>query len=283
MSTRTDRPGVLSQLRTLLARETRLLANDRAQLAWLICLPLLIGAVLRVALPSARDASLLTFLAIVASIWMVMSRAAGMIVGERAILTRETHAGLRLSAYIAAKAVVILVLALGMATLLLLVTALLPLDHRGLPTVHDRVIAAVRSPRLLLAMVLSGFAGGSLGLLVSALAPSRAVAHLAVPLLVLPQLVFSGPVAASDDWHNHSSTFYCEEFVWTAKANDCEQPSAAARLSYLCISRWADMAVYRRSESGTMIAPQHWLLQLAAHGGFPLLVVLVALEIGRHR
>lgn len=140
-----------------------------------------------------------------AALWVGFSASLQEIVKEAAIYFRERLVNLGLGAYLGSKAIVLGLLALGQ-TLLITATILLgfkPPEPELMPWPLGLAITTF----------LSLFTCISLGLLVSALAKNSSQANSALPLLLLPQIIFSGVL------------FKIE--------------GAAEKISWLMLSRWS--------------------------------------------
>ncbi|MFH1808925.1 MAG: ABC transporter permease [Pseudomonadota bacterium] len=125
-----------------------------------------------------RDTDSLYFVLALTSVWFGCINACREIVKERSILERERLFGLSTAAYVMSKAQVLFVIDLIQVALLLGV-------------VESRI--GLRGNLLWQALALAGCAaaGTGLGLLVSALSRRQEFAVAAVPLLILPQILFS--------------------------------------------------------------------------------------------
>lgn len=119
-----------------------------------------------------------------AALWVGLSSSLQEIVKEAAIYFRERLVNLGLGAYLGSKAIVLGLLALGQ-TVLITGTILL-----GFKPPEPELISW--SLGLAITTFLSLFTCISLGLLVSALAKNSAQANSTLPLLLLPQIIFSG-------------------------------------------------------------------------------------------
>ncbi len=119
-----------------------------------------------------------------AALWVGLSASLQEIVKEAAIYFRERLVNLGLGAYLGSKAIVLGLLALGQ-TVLITGTILL-----GFKPPEPELISWPLG--LFITTFLSLFTCISLGLLVSALAKNSAQANSTLPLLLLPQIVFSG-------------------------------------------------------------------------------------------
>jgi len=164
---------------TLAARYRDCLLSDVGGLALLLAQAPLIGWLCTVVWGSIeRDTPALYFVLCLAAMWFGCINACREIVKERAILERERLFGVRPRDYVLSKVWVLA--ALGAAQVVLLQS-----------TVEWRL--ALRGPMLveMLALFGASLAGTGLGLVVSALATTQERAVFAVPLLLLPQILFS--------------------------------------------------------------------------------------------
>ena len=153
--------------------------GDKGGLVLLLAQAPLIGWLCAVVWGSIeRDTPALYFVLCLAAVWFGCINACREVVKERAILERERLFGLRPSAYIVSKVWVLA--SLGAAQVVLL---------QG--TVEWSIQLRGPMPLELLALFGASVAGTGLGLLVSALAMTQERAVFAVPLLVLPQILFS--------------------------------------------------------------------------------------------
>ena len=125
-----------------------------------------------------RDTPSLHFVMALSAVWFGCINACREIVKERAIFERERLFGLSLPAYVGSKIVVLA--GLGLAQTLALQMAV-------------EWTVAIRGPFLLHTLSLWGASvcGAGLGLLVSAIAAKQERAVGVVPLLLLPQILFS--------------------------------------------------------------------------------------------
>jgi ABC-type multidrug transport system ATPase subunit len=185
--------GLLRQVRVLTARYARLLARDRRNLA------LLVGQAPILALAgiglfhsgifdfpggSPAEATQLLFLMVIVVIWLGSLDAAREIVKERAVLERESAVGVRLSAYVLSKLVVLF----GLVSVQVVLYAGLLFAFRPLDADLGAWVA------VLLLFLATGFAAVGMGLLISAAAGSEDQAISLVPLAVIPQLLFAGTI-----------------------------------------------------------------------------------------
>jgi ABC transport system ATP-binding/permease protein len=183
------------QTRVLASRYAALVVRDRRHLrSALIQVPILglLTALLFVTdvfekapVPhyAAKSAQLI-FLMVTIAVWLGSINAAREIVKERNVLDRELAIGVQIPAYIASKLIVLLSLAAAQTVLFaLIVLALRPL--------HEASSAEVE---LVVVLVVSSWIAVLLGLLVSAYAKSEDQATGVIPLLLVPQLLFSGAI-----------------------------------------------------------------------------------------
>jgi ABC transport system ATP-binding/permease protein len=131
----------------------------------------------------------LTFMLVVTTVWIGMIDASREIIKERAVFVRENAVGVKLSAYLLSKTIVLFALAAIQAlALTTIVLAFQPLHA------HLDLYAAV-----LLITVLTAFASVSMGLLVSAFVRNQDQATSVIPLLLIPQLFFGGLIVTTAD------------------------------------------------------------------------------------
>jgi ABC transport system ATP-binding/permease protein len=132
---------------------------------------------------AAKSAQLI-FLMVTIAVWLGSINAAREIVKERNVVDRELAIGVQVPAYIASKLIVLLALAAAQTVLFaLIVLALRPL--------HEASSAEIE---LMIVLVVSAWIAVLLGLLVSAYARSEDQATGVIPLLLVPQLLFSGAI-----------------------------------------------------------------------------------------
>ncbi len=183
----------LPQVRLLTSRYARLFTRDRKNLALLIGQAPVLG-LFNVALfesgvfdlpgGNAGDAVQLLFLLAITTIWLGAIDAAPEIVKERAIFERERAVGMRQSAYLISKVVVLFALIVVQVVLYLSVTLIFrPLDASA--ETYVGVFAL---------LVATGFAAIGLGLLVSSAVGSQDQAMSIIPLAIIPQLLFAGSI-----------------------------------------------------------------------------------------
>lgn len=124
------------------------------------------------------DTPSLYFVMSLSALWFGCINACREIVKERAILERERHFGLSMSAYVASKIAVLSALCLAQVL--------------GMQLVVEGSLAP-RGPMPIqtLALLGSAICGVGLGLLVSALSSAQERAVGVVPLLIIPQILFS--------------------------------------------------------------------------------------------
>ncbi len=182
-----------TQTAVLAGRYLRCLLRDRRTLRVLALQAPVIGLCIGLVLPRNVLASgqlgsfyavLLAFLLVTGSIWLGTTSSCREVVKERVILEREAAAGVRLDAYLAAKVLVLFALALVQVAVLVAVTTFLqPLNAE--PRTYF-VIGGL--------CVLVAWASVGMGLTLSARARSADQASSAVPLLLIPQLLFGGAI-----------------------------------------------------------------------------------------
>ena len=167
------------QSHILAARYRDCMLGDMGSLVLVLAQAPLIGWMCAVVWGSIEsDTPALYFVLCLAALWFGCINACREIVKERAILERERLFGLRPGAYVASKVWVLA--AIGAVQVVLL---------QGTVEWHLQLRGPM--PLELLALFGASLAGTGLGLLVSALATTQERAVFAVPLLLLPQILFS--------------------------------------------------------------------------------------------
>jgi ABC-type multidrug transport system ATPase subunit len=191
----------LRQAFLLLHRQLELLKQDRGSIVLLIGQPLLIGLALSLVSVDEGAIPYKLFFGVIVAFWFGCSNAAPQIVRERAILERERGVGLGLTPYLAAKFVFFGLLTLLQVAMLWMILAvpwypgvgIFPRDSGMAVWLAGHFWQGVGA----IAIVLCATAWG---LAVSAWAKKTAQASFVVPLLVIPQILFSGFVFPLDDW-----------------------------------------------------------------------------------
>jgi ABC transport system ATP-binding/permease protein len=137
----------------------------------------------------AAKSAQLTFLMVTIAVWLGSINAAREIVKERNVLRRELAVGVRVGPYLASKLLVLFAMAAAQIALFSVIVLVLRPLHEP-PFVEDQLVGV---------LVVSGFVAVLLGLLVSAYASSEDQATGVIPLLLVPQLLFSGALVQSMD------------------------------------------------------------------------------------
>jgi ABC-type multidrug transport system permease subunit len=131
---------------------------------------------------SPIGAVVLVFLVMTGAIWLGVASSVREVVKERGLVEREFDVGIRLDAYVLAKALVLFALNFVQVLLLVLVvTALRPLGIGSGGVLELFAIA-----------VLTAWTSAAMGLAVSCAARNVDQAAAAVPLLLMPQLLLAG-------------------------------------------------------------------------------------------
>jgi hypothetical protein len=172
-----SRPSPLHALRILLRRQFSILCSDWRNFAILLGQPLILAALVSWV---SDDSALLLFFAYIATLWFGCSNGAQEIIRELPIFRRERIVGVSRAAYVTSKFIFIGLLTTLQAVLFYLV---LQIGERGVDGVMLWQIGA---------LLLTAFAAVGIGLLISALARTVMQAVLAVPLALIPLILFSG-------------------------------------------------------------------------------------------
>ncbi|MDP2313487.1 MAG: ABC transporter permease [Pseudomonadota bacterium] len=168
-----------AQRRVLAARYRATLLGDWPTVVVLVAQAPFIGWLCTIVWGSVEtDTPSLRFVLALAAVWFGCVNACREIVKERAIVERERLLGLSLVAYVASRIQVLAVLALAQVVLL-----------QG--AVEWKLALRGNFAVELFALWLAALAGTGIGLFVSALSTSQERAVGVVPLLLLPQILFS--------------------------------------------------------------------------------------------
>jgi ABC-type multidrug transport system ATPase subunit len=185
-------PGAFRQLLILTRRYYETLTRDTRNAALLVAqAPLIAGLIGLSLLYGASDIAYtkpkntILFLLALTAVWFGCSNAAREIVKERAIYLRERMVNLRVVPYVLSKVIVLGGLATLQCVLFLVILNL----WFGIPG---------RPELLLVAMLLASVVGILLGLALSALASSADRAMTLLPILLIPQVLFTIPSVQMD-------------------------------------------------------------------------------------
>lgn len=212
-----------SQLSVLCARYMKLVTNDRQRLLLLMAqAPLLAFLISFVAngkqFEQYEMTKSLLFALSCSAFWIGMLNAIQEICKERTILKREYMTGLSLSMYVSSKIIVLGLLCLVQSFLVTGVFSLLV----GLP---DEGIITYPYLELLITTFITAISSAAMGLLVSSLFTNADRAMTVAPILLMPQILFSGLIFKLDGATEIISWFaVCrwsmESFGTTANLND---------------------------------------------------------------
>jgi len=175
----------------LLARQWAILCSDWRNFVLLGSQPVIIAALVSWV---SKDYALVMFFAYLATLWFGCSNAAQEIVKEIAIYRRERLVGVGAHSYLASKFIFLITLT-ALQALVLYATVIIGEGKRD------------GSVLLQLAALLGiAIAGVGIGSAISALSRSVMQAVMFVPLILIPQILFSGYTVASSDM-THSVLF----------------------------------------------------------------------------
>jgi len=232
-----------------------------------------------------RKASIL-FLMIASSIWFGVINGSREIISEKAILRRECKTFLSIFAYLIGKLFILSTMA-AIQTLILLGTVCWFLISFDLFFVFWAIL------------MITAMAGSCLSLLVSAFVKTEQAALMAVPIIVIPQLLLGGlirPVKFLSD--NIIAAFHLSDLIlqkWAFKAMlfmtsvkdkevltqliNLEDPEAFNYLKYYTVSM-LDMIFGSRQVFLGQLFPTgyHSFVMIILHGGIPLLLTYAVLK-----
>lgn len=172
----------------LIRRHLTVFWAERSGVILLLLQPILIGVLISLVAVDKPAIPKKLFLGYIAALWLGCSNAAQVIVRERSVFLREKQAGLRLHNYLISKFVCMGIFACIQAGILFLILAGTGSGLIGDPWWQFTAIAGS-------AVALSG-----IGLVISAHSKTPTQAILWVPLVVIPQILFSGYVFGLKQW-----------------------------------------------------------------------------------
>lgn len=185
--------GTLLQVGTQVVRGFHVIGRDRFLIAALIGQPLVIGFLINLSQvnPGSTDRlNILWTFATVAVVWLGLNNTAREIIRDRSVYVRERRNSLSPESYLLAKMAVFSLIGLGQVLLLIVILRYCTF----ISSTESSKLAelAAKAPRAVAILWLTYLSAMFLGLLISTLAPSQEVAVAVLPLVVLPQLLFTG-------------------------------------------------------------------------------------------
>ena len=178
----------LRQWATLARRYAEVLSADKFNLLILFGQAPIIALLTYLVVGAKAPRDFIYFILALVSLWFGTSVSAREIIRERAVYKRERMVNLRLLPYVGSKIFVLLVI-VGLQCVLLFATLKL-FDVVGLMSIPGSFAGLGQ----LLVMILTGFVGIALGLFISAVVKTSEMATSLVPLILIPQILFSGLV-----------------------------------------------------------------------------------------
>lgn len=174
-------PAFRRQLDILIDRNLAVHWGGRGALAAMLLQAPIIGGFIGIAWRNQEAAPQTCFVMAVAALWMGCMNACTAVVQERAIYRRERMFGLDIRAYLLSKLAVLSAAAVAQTLLLLLAQA--RLMHVGGSALETALRFGV--------LAAANLAAAGLGLAVSCFAKTSYGAVVAVPILLIPQVLFS--------------------------------------------------------------------------------------------
>jgi ABC-type multidrug transport system ATPase subunit len=191
--------GWRREFETLTRRYLSVIFSDRRNLALLLLQAPILGALIFWLAPvnsfdpdstdPGRRPAMVALLIVLSVTLMGAANAIREIVKELAIYRRERAIGLSISAYVASKVAVLAGFTVAQAIVLTIISIL----RQGGPDGADKLL------QLIVGVAMAGLAAMALGLLVSAIVTESDKALTLLPLLLIPQIMFSGPIIPLDD------------------------------------------------------------------------------------
>ena len=180
--------GSIRQFMTLSRRYSEVLLRDKLNLFILMAQAPIIAVLVYFVMGANQPRDFAYFVLSLVAVWFGTSISAREIIRERAVYNRERMVNLGLIPYVASKLFVLGII-VGVQCLMLFVP-LKFLDLTGLMPLPGELFGIPQ----LWAMLLTAGVGIALGLLISALVKTSEMATSLVPLILIPQILFSGLV-----------------------------------------------------------------------------------------
>ena len=182
-------PGFFSQLVTLSIRYAKLMVNDVGRFALMLGQAPLLAILIRIVAADGvfevcEDTKFCLFAISCAAFWVGIFDSIQEICKETSVFRRESDGGMKLSAYIASKVIVLGALCF-LQTILLVSVLIITMGMPANPLFSAPI-------ELVVSTYLTVLSAMCLGLLVSALFRNPAAALAVAPLLIMPQILFSG-------------------------------------------------------------------------------------------
>src|SRR3954463_4988129 len=180
--------GAVSQWITLSRRYVEVLAKDKLNLFILFVQAPIIAAMTALVMGSNLPRDFVYFVLSLVAIWFGTSVAAREIIRERPVFRRERMVNLGILPYLGSKLLVI-----GLIVAVQCLLLFVPLKILDLASIMAMPGELFGLPQLW-AMLLTAGVGVALGLFISALVRTSEMATSLVPLILIPQILFSGLV-----------------------------------------------------------------------------------------
>jgi ABC-type multidrug transport system ATPase subunit/pSer/pThr/pTyr-binding forkhead associated (FHA) protein len=209
-----------SQFRTLTARYLTMIRSDRRNLIILLLQAPIIGILLGVLygrdvfrfilqpqpdgtvhfVAHAEDAFTITALLVVVALWFGASNSAREIVKEASVYRRERMINLRLGPYLLSKLVVLMSLCLVQNAMMLGILGIFSPYHLQKRVNATTFVPILHSwPKAYVTMLAVSLAGVAIGLLISSIVENADRAASIVPIVLIPQILFSGSLVRWPD------------------------------------------------------------------------------------
>lgn len=224
---------------------------------------------------TAKQRASVIFTLVVAAIWFGIMGSCKEIVSEQHIVQRESRSCVRLGPYVAAKMWVQLVLVALQTGLLTVMVVPWMLG-----------LSVVCTLRMWLVLWLAGISAAALGLLVSGVARTYRVALTAVPLLMIPQLLFGGllrPIGAIQGvtwWPQLLSYATIQRWAFEAGLSVDKYAIQNVLRQFIDLNaagRYAELKIIQ-FQNGTLLGS--FFGDRSAHHGVLPLIVLVCATLG---
>lgn len=194
---RTEEKGAVeAQIRSIFQRAWLCLFRDRFSLVLTFVLPCMTAAMVVLSQKEQTTPAQMTFFLVISGYWFGMTASVKEMLSERKLYSRDRLAGLDADAFFAGKSLFVGSIAvaqwLGLVLSTFLVISVIIYSTVG-PGLHTAVNSMEVMPVIAasLAVLLAGLGGALTGLVVSILSKTERMAVTALPIILLPQILFS--------------------------------------------------------------------------------------------
>ncbi len=263
-TTNVNKKSFIKQFITLTTRYLKLIINDKQRLALLLLQAPIISFLLSLVTNSGvfknyDDTKAILFSLSCSCIWLGILNSIQEICKEKVILKKEYMADLKLSSYICSKLIVQSLLAFIQSFILITVYAMLvefPSESLIINPYFDFLIIST----------ITIISAASLGILISSIVKDANIAMSVAPLILVPQLLFSGMLFELKDFSSFISNFVLCRFSVSALGTTLDLNNMPNKIFVL--------GFVREAEDYFNYTSSHYFIMLLVLLGMSLLMII---------